>query len=71
MELILQIDDTKAPFFLELIRNFDFVKVESPLQSPPEQIEFIADLKQSLADAELFAKGEKQLRPASQLLSEL
>ncbi len=71
MELILQIDDTKASFFLELIRNFDFVKVNSPSQFTTGQAEFISDLKQSLSDAELFIEGKRQLRPASQLLSEL
>jgi hypothetical protein len=31
MQLILEVEDSKAPFLLELLKNFDFVHVEKTI----------------------------------------
>jgi hypothetical protein len=67
MKVLLDIKDEKAIFFMELIKNFSFVK--------PKQITkkdtFLTDLQEALDQVNLAKRGKIKLKSAEQLLNEL
>jgi hypothetical protein len=75
-QVTLDIQDSKLNFFLELIKNFDFVKVKDEptidgKKLTREQIEFVNGLREALNDVELHMQGKKKLKTIDQLLDEL
>jgi hypothetical protein len=42
-QLTLQIQDYKYPFFLELIRNFDFINITDDISIPEEHKKIVLD----------------------------
>ena len=66
--VILDIPDSKINFFMELINNLGFKKVQ---RLSDEQKEFVDDLKQSLQEVELHRQGKIKLQPARDFLNEL
>ncbi|MCY7350184.1 MAG: hypothetical protein LH606_05900 [Cytophagaceae bacterium] len=70
MELIIKVQDEKAPFLLELLENFSFVEIEKPsaTDEEPTKEQILADLKQSLIE---LRNGTLKTRPLKELLDEL
>ena len=66
--VILDIPDSKINFFMELVNNLGFKKVQ---RLSDEQKEFVDDLKQSLQEVELHRQGKVKLQPARDFLNEL
>jgi len=68
-QITLNIKDSKFKFFLELIKNFDFVQVEEIEGDTKEAI--VANIKQGLEEVKLVEEGKIKSRPAKELLDEL
>ena len=68
MKVILDIPDNKASFFLELLKNFSFIKAKT---ITPTKAELIEDIKQAVDNLNLVKQGKMQVRPAKDLLNEL
>lgn len=68
MKLLLDIKDDKAPFFLELLKNFPFVKAK---QLSTEKATKIEGLKEAIDQVNQHKEGKTQLKPARELLDEL
>ncbi|WP_257669770.1 hypothetical protein [Parapedobacter tibetensis] len=68
MKLILDIKDDKVPFFLEVLKNFKFVKAE-PLSSNKSAI--IDSMKQAVKEMNLVSAGKLEARDADDFLNEL
>jgi hypothetical protein len=68
MKVLLDIPDQKASFFLELLKNFKFVKAK-PLT--PSYAIVLEELKEAVENMKLVAEGKLQPRPAEDLLNEL
>lgn len=68
MKILLDINDEKADFFLELIKNFSFVKA-SPLNEEKEQLS--EELKEAVENLKLVREGKIKAKPAQDLLDEL
>lgn len=66
-QITLQIEDSKLPFFMELIHNFDFIEI-TETDSKEEVIE---NIKQGLIELTLVEQGKLKSRPAKELLHEL
>ncbi|OQX81485.1 MAG: hypothetical protein B6D61_00650 [Bacteroidetes bacterium 4484_249] len=69
-------DSSKLTFFIELIKNFDFVSVikvitieESTTEQSDEEI--LDGIKQAVKEINLINKGKLKSRPAIELLNEL
>jgi len=69
MKVTLEIKDSRVPFFLELIKNFDFVTVDEDAGDSREAV--LNNIKQGLHDAAQIQKSKLKTRPAQQLLDEL
>ena len=68
MKVLLEIKDSKAPFFMEVLKNFTFVKAK-PINEEQEQL--IAEIKEAVENVKLVRKGKLKARPARELLNEL
>ncbi len=72
-ELIIEIPDNKIDFFIELIQNLSFVKIQKVDGKPLTiaQQEFIDELKSALDQSELHRQGKIKLKDARSFLLEL
>lgn len=68
MDFLVKVEDKKATFFLELMKNLRPVKVE-PLN--PEKAALIKGLKRAVEEVNLAKQGKIKLRSARELLREL
>jgi hypothetical protein len=68
MKLLLEISDNKAAFFMEMIKNFSFVKTT---QLTEAKAGFLKDLKDSVDEVKLAKQGKIKLQSAKELLNEL
>jgi len=67
----LNIPDKKYPFFMELVKNLNFVEVTEEKNLTKKQREFVEGTKKSLEQVEQHLKGEIKLKSADQLIDEL
>ena len=74
-QVVINIMENKYQFFMELLNNFDFVKVSEsknkPVKISAKQKEFVDDLKHSLNEVELHRLGKVKLQSARDFLNEL
>ena len=68
MKAVLDIKDSKAPFVLELLGNFSFVKVQ-PITH--EKALLLREIKEAVDTVNMIKKGKKQARFAKELLHEI
>ncbi|MDH5379349.1 MAG: hypothetical protein OEW75_00765 [Cyclobacteriaceae bacterium] len=69
MKILLDIQDSKAEFFMELLKNFKFVKKVEPLS--PYKAEVVQGIKQAVKEMKLIKKGKLKATPAKDLINEL
>ena len=68
MKVLLDIQDDKAAFVMELLRNLKFVKAE-PLG--PYKSKVLEGLKDAVKEVNLIKSGKKKSQPLSEFLDEL
>jgi len=68
MKVILDIQDNRVPFFMELINSLDFVQVEDEGDSKEA---IISNIKRGLEEVKLAKKGKLKTTPAKDFLTEL
>ena len=68
MKAILDIKDNKAPFVMELLNSFSFVKVR-PITN--EKALLLSEIKEAVDNVNLAKKYKLQARPAKELLDEI
>jgi len=67
--VVLNVAARKYNFFMELLKNFNFVQVEENEGDSREDI--IANLKEAAKELKLLKAGKLETRPARELLNEL
>jgi len=68
MKVILDIKDAKAPFVMELLQSFSFVKAK-PLS--PYKAKVLEDVKEAVEEMKLIKAGKLRARNAEDLFNEL
>lgn len=68
MKILLDVKDSKASFFIELLKNFSFVKAE-PLT--PYKAKVLEDVKEAVEEMKLIKAGKLKGRNAEDLFDEL
>jgi len=66
-QLTIQIQENKVPFFMELIKNFDFVKVDN--NTAKEEIK--DNIRQGLKELQLIEQGKTKATLLKDFLNEL
>ena len=68
-QIILNVPSHKYNFFMELLKNFNFVQIEENDGDSREEI--IANLKEAAKSLKLIKEGKLIGRPAEELFNEL
>jgi len=68
MKILLDIKDEKAGFFMELLKNFSYVKAK-PLND--YKVEVFEGLQDAIEEVNLIKQGKAKGIPARELLNEL
>ena len=68
MKAVLDIKDSRAPFVMELLDSFSFVKVR-PITN--EKALLLREIKEAVDTVNLVKRGKIQARPAKELLNKL
>ena len=77
MQIIIDVAEEKQAFLLELLTNFSFVSIKSPLSqhSSSETIltktELVNDIREALQEVKQHRAGTKKLRSAWEVLNEI
>jgi len=77
MKVVLDIKDSKAEFFMELLKNFSYVKTHTLTSENRTKIagaskqRFIKEFEQALREIKLIEQGKLKARPIKELLDEL
>lgn len=69
MKLIIEIKDEKAPFFMEVLKSFSFVKKATPLSDA--KAELMQEIREAVEEMKLIRSGKKKARNAEEFLNEL
>lgn len=70
MKVILDIQDNRVPFFMELLKSLDYISILKEIKDK-EKSRAIQELAQSFNHVKLYEEGKKQLKSAKGLLNEL
>lgn len=70
-QITLNIKKSKVGFFMELIRNFDFVNIDQQDDGEPTKEEIKENIRQGLRELNLIEEGKLESRPAKEFLNEL
>ncbi|MEQ1732312.1 MAG: hypothetical protein ABL940_01485 [Bacteroidia bacterium] len=69
MKIVIDIQDKKAPFALELLRSLSFVKNVKPMSLTA--VKLYNNLNEAAEQVRLHKQGKLQLKTAQELLNEL
>ena len=67
-QVILNIKEGKFQFFMELVRNFDFVQIDDDGDSKEA---ILSNIKKGLEEVKLARQGKLKTTPAKDFLNEL
>ena len=68
MKILLDIRDNKAAFFMEVLKNFSFVKAK-PLTK--EKAQLVEEIKEVVDNLNLVKQGKIKAKPLNDLLNDL
>jgi len=68
MKVILDVKDEKAAFFMEVLKNFSFVKARA---LTPYKADVLENLQDAVEEMNLVKEGKKKAQPLSEFLNEL
>jgi hypothetical protein len=68
MNVLVEVQDSKAEFILELLNNFPFAKAKT---ISPAKAQLLLELKEAVENLNLVKQGKLKARPAKDLLDEL
>ncbi|MDH5602555.1 MAG: hypothetical protein OEY51_01380 [Cyclobacteriaceae bacterium] len=68
MKILLEVKDNKAAFFMEMLKNFSFVKATTLTNS---KAEFLQEFKEAVDEVKLAKEGKIKLQSARDFLDEL
>lgn len=69
MKLLLEINDNKATFFMEVIKHFSFIKKATPISDVKATL--MQDIKEAVDELNLVKSGELKARNAEEVIDEL
>jgi hypothetical protein len=69
-QITLNIPDDKMEFFLNYIKELDFVEIDEEYQEPTHE-EIKASLKKAFEELKMVEEGKMKSRPIEELLNEL
>lgn len=71
MKVLIDIQENKVPFIMELLSSFNYVKTQPISKKSEELLMEIEEIKKAFENVELIKAGKLEARPAEALLHEL
>ena len=68
--MLIDIKDNKADFFLELMKNLEFIKGVEKIKDKQNN-QFVRDITEAFEEVRLYESGKKKLKNAKDLINEL
>lgn len=68
MKVLVDVNDNKGDFILELLNSFSFAKAK---KISPEKAQLLEEIKEAVENLNLVNQGKMKARPAKELLDEL
>lgn len=68
-QVVLNIPENKFSFFMELVRNFKYIKIEKTVEIADSDI--VAGIRQGLKEVQLIEQGKMKATPLKDFLNEL
>jgi hypothetical protein len=68
MKVLVDVNDNKGDFIIEMLNNFPFVKAKS---ISPAKARLLEEIKEAVENLNLVKEGKLKARPAKDLLNEL
>ncbi|MDP2059698.1 MAG: hypothetical protein U1C58_04915 [Flavobacteriaceae bacterium] len=69
MKILLDVKDSKASFFMEVLKNFSFVKKATPISDAKASL--MQDIREAVEELKLVKEGKLKARNAEDLIDEL
>ncbi len=69
MKVVLEVKDSKAAFFMELVKNFSFIK-KVEVEKEPTKEEILEGIRQAVKEVNLIKAGKMKGIPAREFLDE-
>lgn len=69
MKILLDVNDSKVTFLLEVLKNFKFVKKATPLTDA--KAELMQEIRDAVEELKLIKAGKKEARNAEDFIHEL
>ena len=69
MKILLDISDNKASFFMEVLKNFSFVRKATPITNA--KADLMQDIREAVEELKLIREGKLKGIPAKDLLNDL
>jgi len=69
MKILLEIPDSKVKFFMEVLKNFSFIKKATPLSDI--KAELIQDMREAVEEINMVKSDKKKANDASDFLERL
>ncbi len=70
MKVILDIQENRVPFFMELLKSLDYISILKEVKNKKKS-QTIQDLAEAFHNVKRYEEGQKNLKPAKNLLDEL
>ena len=70
MKIVLDIKESRASFFLELINSLNYVRVLRQVKDAHKN-KYIQELAEAFNDVSLYEQGKKKLKSAKDLLNDI
>lgn len=68
-QVVLNIPENKFSFFMELVRNFKYIKIEKTVEIADSDI--VEGIRQGLKEVQLIEQGKMKATPLKDFLNEL
>lgn len=69
MKILLDIQDSKVSFFMEVVKNFSFIKKATQISVAKANL--MQDIKEAVEELRLVREGKLEARNAEDLINEL
>ncbi len=70
-DIVVTVPDKEYPFFMELVRKFDFVTVKDTDEKPPTKKQFLNGLREAVQEVNDIKAGKKKGQPLKDFLNGL
>ena len=70
-KIIVSVPDKEYPFFMKLVKSFDFVQLKTKEKKGASKKEFLDGIREAVEEVKLIKAGKLKGRSAEDLINEL